>query len=153
MPLPKTVDELKALKDIIKAMAKLIASKRSKTGQVKVKKDNVSKFDEYAADASSVLGPSIGKSILSLKKSATAKKPKAETVEAKAGKVLASFEKLAAKVDAAMVKVKEAEKKKAETSQWRETIEPASKKARSDDEIKTTKTTDVKTAALSSPMF
>ena len=49
--------------------------------------------------------------------------------------------------------IERAEKKKAETSHWLETIEPASKKAKSDDEIKTTKTTDVKTAALSSPMF
>ena len=49
--------------------------------------------------------------------------------------------------------IERAEKKKAETSHWLETIEPANKKAKSDDEIKTTKTTDVKTAALSSPMF
>ena len=49
--------------------------------------------------------------------------------------------------------IERAEKKKADTSQWVEIVEPASKKAKSDDEIKTTKTTDVKTAALSSPMF
>lgn len=113
MPLPKNVDELKALLAIAKKMSKLIASKSEKTGQVKIKKENVRHFEEYATDASTVMGSTIASRIRSLKKSMLAAKPKATVCEEKAVVVLAAFDKFTEKVKAQLIKVKESEEKRA----------------------------------------
>ena len=96
MPLPKSVDELKALKAIAKKMSSLVKSKK-----------NLSNFEEYATDATSVMGKTMGNRILAVKKAMSQKKPSAEKIAEKMAKLQDAFAKLIEKVDAQVTKVKE----------------------------------------------
>jgi hypothetical protein len=98
MTLPKTLEELKAMKAVVKKMTKIVIQK------------NVSEFASYAADAESLLGKSAGAKILSFKKAIEAKASakKAEKVAAAGAKVKALFDKWVEKIDAKVEKVKEA---------------------------------------------
>lgn len=84
-PLPKDLHELQQLDQVIKAISKLVLSRSGNA-----RKKNVNNFAEYAADISSVLGPGIGKDILSLQKSILANDIK---LSAKTIKVAEAFEK------------------------------------------------------------
>ena len=122
MPLPKSLEDLTAMKAVLKALWSRISKK------------DTSMFAEYASDASELVNAGFGKKILSYQKALLSKD--AKKIAAAKEKCKTAFTTLEEKVKERIVKVKEADKKKALAAKAKAAAAAAKAKAK-----KTTKTT------------
>ena len=130
MPLPKSLEDLTAMKAVLKALWS------------RVSKKDTSMFAEYASDASSLVNASFGKKILSYQKALLSKD--AKKIAAAKEKCKTAFTSLEEKVKERIVKVKESEKKKAAAVKAKAAAAAAAAKAKSSTKAKKTTTKKAK---------